>query len=100
MITFLHGYDPNLNKINPWIPGEQTWSLATDRGFIFVIPYGRRNSDFVNIGEDDTMAVDRSREGALSRGPRPGFSSWALRWAVMAPMPLACISPTCGRRSR
>lgn len=57
LVVFLHGYDPYISKVDPWIPGEQTWSLATNRGFILAIPYGRRNSDFVNIGEDDTMTV-------------------------------------------
>ena len=57
LAIFLHGYDPYISKIEPWIPGDKTWSIATDRGFILAIPYGRRNSDFVDIGEDDTLTV-------------------------------------------
>ena len=57
LVIFLHGYDPKISKNNPWIPGPETWQTATSRGFIFAIPYGRRNSDFVGIGEDDTLAV-------------------------------------------
>jgi predicted peptidase len=57
LVVFLHGYDPGISKVNPWIPGPETWQTATSRGFILAVPYGRRNSDFVGIGEDDTLAV-------------------------------------------
>jgi pimeloyl-ACP methyl ester carboxylesterase len=57
LVVFLHGYDPLISKIEPWIPSEATWSLFTSRGFILAVPYGRRNTDFVNVGEDDTLAV-------------------------------------------
>lgn len=57
LVVFLHGYGPDISKINPWIPGPETWEVATERGFILAVPYGRRNSDFVSIGEDDTLAV-------------------------------------------
>lgn len=57
LVVFLHGYDPGVSKIKPWIPGVQTWQTATERGFILAVPYGRRNSDFVGVGEDDTLRV-------------------------------------------
>jgi acetyl esterase/lipase len=57
VVVFLHGYSPDITKIKPWLPGPAVWKLATDRECIFVVPYGRRNSDFVGIGEDDTLAV-------------------------------------------
>jgi predicted peptidase len=57
LIVFLHGYLPQITKLRPWIPGAPTWSLAINRGFIFVVPYGRRNSDFLQIGQDDTLRV-------------------------------------------
>jgi acetyl esterase/lipase len=57
VVVFLHGYSPYISKINPWVPDETIWSLATERGYIFVVPYGRRNTDFVGIGEDDVITV-------------------------------------------
>ena len=57
VIVFLHGYSPDITKVSPWLPDESIWSLATERGYIFVVPYGRRNSDFVGIGEDDVITV-------------------------------------------
>ncbi len=57
LVVFLHGYDPALTKAQPWLPGPETWSLATERGFLFAVPYGRRNTDFLGVGEDDTLAV-------------------------------------------
>ncbi len=57
LIVFLHGFSPDINKIAPWVPDESIWGLATERGYIFVVPYGRRNSDFVGIGEDDVITV-------------------------------------------
>lgn len=57
LVVFLHGYDPALTKAQPWLPGPETWSLATERGFLFAVPYGRRNTDFLGVGEDDTLAM-------------------------------------------
>lgn len=57
VVVFLHGYSPYISKIAPWVPDESIWGLATDRGYIFVVPYGRRNTDFVGIGEDDVITV-------------------------------------------
>ncbi len=57
LIVFLHGFSPDISKVTPWVPDESIWGLATTRGYIFVVPYGRRNSDFVGIGEDDMITV-------------------------------------------
>ncbi|HVF11148.1 MAG TPA: prolyl oligopeptidase family serine peptidase [Abditibacteriaceae bacterium] len=101
LVVFLHGYDPDISKIEPWLPDESIWKLATGRGFIFAVPYGRRNSDFVGIGEDDTLAVtdavqrlysvDAARTFLL--GPSMGgYGVYAVglhqphRWAGLAPM--------------
>jgi predicted esterase len=101
LVMFLHGYSPYVTKVDPWLPDDQTWKLATERGFIFAVPYGRRNSDFVDIGEDDTLkvlsevqkrySVDTSRSFLM--GPSMGgFGVYAVGlhrpdlWAGLAPM--------------
>lgn len=104
LVVFLHGYSPDITKINPWLPGTETWQLATDRGFIMAVPYGRRNSDFVNIGEDDTLAVTEaaSRHYAVDRdrtfllGPSMGgFGVHAV--GLHHPDRFAALSAMCAR---
>jgi predicted esterase len=101
IVVFLHGYSPYISKVDPWLPDDQTWSLATNRGFIFAVPYGRRNSDFVDIGEDDTLRVleevqkkySVDAERAFLMGPSMGgYGVYAVglhrpdMWAGLAPM--------------
>lgn len=57
LVILLHGYTPTITKVDPWLPDEASWRLATSRGFILALPYGRRNSDFVDVGEDDVLQV-------------------------------------------
>jgi len=104
MVVFLHGYSPDITKAQPWIPSEQTWKLATSRDVIFVVPYGRRNSDFVGIGEDDTVtvtnevkkrySVDENRVFLLgvSMG---GYGAHAI--GLHQPDIWAGVTPMCGR---
>lgn len=101
LVVFLHGYDPSITKAQPYLPGEKTWSLATARGFIFAVPYGRRNSDFLGIGEDDTLAVTREVQAHysvdtsrtyLAGASMGGYGTLAIGlhrpdlWAGLAPM--------------
>ncbi len=57
LAVLLHGYDPGITKYNAWLPGKEIWSIFTNAGFVLAVPYGRRNSDFVDIGEDDVLRV-------------------------------------------
>jgi poly(3-hydroxybutyrate) depolymerase len=57
VVVMLHGYSPEISKADPWIPGIETMGVGTERGFIVAVPYGRRNTDFILTGEDDTVAV-------------------------------------------
>jgi acetyl esterase/lipase len=57
LVVYLHGYEPSITKATPWIPGEETWGQITGRGFLLAVPYGRRNTDFLGVGEDDTLTV-------------------------------------------
>jgi acetyl esterase/lipase len=101
LVVFLHGYDPSINKAQPWIPSRETWGLATERNIIFAVPYGRRNSDFLQIGEDDTLrvleelqklySVDKDRT-VLMGASMGGYGTLAVGlhtphlWAGLAPM--------------
>ncbi len=73
LAVFLHGYSPYISKVNPWVPDEATWSLFTERGFILAVPYGRRNTDFVGVGEDDTVIVTESVKARYSVDPNRVF---------------------------
>ena len=57
LVVFLHGYSPEISKINLPLPSSQFVREAQKRGFILAMPYGRRNSDFVQWGEDDVLRV-------------------------------------------
>ena len=57
LVVFLHGYSPDISKINPWLPSDSTIRGAQKRDFILAMPYGRRNSDFVQWGQDDVLRV-------------------------------------------
>ena len=57
LVVFLHGYSPDISKINPWVASPDAVRSAQKRGFILAMPYGRRNSDFVQWGEDDVLRV-------------------------------------------
>jgi predicted esterase len=58
LLVFLHGYS-NLNKLN-WIGNQYSPALETlaEKGrCIVAVPYGRSNTDFQGIGEDDVLRV-------------------------------------------
>lgn len=57
LIVYLHGYSPEISKINLPLPSTQFVQSAQRRGFILAMPYGRRNSDFVQWGQDDVLRV-------------------------------------------
>jgi acetyl esterase/lipase len=104
LVVFLHGYSPDITKIEPWLPGAETWMQFTERGFILAVPYGRRNSDFVNIGEDDTLTVTREVQKHYSvdvertflLGPSMGgYGVYAV--GLHHPDVYAALSPMCGR---
>jgi len=61
LFVFLHGYTPDLNKVN-WLdlmysPANET--LAQQTGCIVLLPFGRGNTDFQGAGEDDVLRAIR-----------------------------------------
>ena len=57
LIVYLHGYDPDLNKLNWQILPENLTQLCEQYGYLLVAPFGRSNTDFQGIGEQDVMHV-------------------------------------------
>jgi hypothetical protein len=57
LLVFLHGYSPDLNKLNwqelMYSPSLET--LASRTRCIALLPYGRGNTDFQGVGEDDVL---------------------------------------------
>ncbi len=59
LIIFLHGYSPFLNIINwAYLPSELV-EFAEEEGFYVASPFGRSNTDFQSIGEQDVLTVIR-----------------------------------------
>ncbi|MFO7869985.1 MAG: prolyl oligopeptidase family serine peptidase [Kiritimatiellia bacterium] len=57
MVVYLHGYSPDLNIINwEYIPSSLI-EFAETEGFCVAVPYGRGNTDFQGIGEQDVLNV-------------------------------------------
>ena len=73
LAVFLHGYDPAINKIEPWLLSEEMQNIASRRGVIVAVPYGRRNTDFIHVGEDDTLRVADEAQKRYSVDPQRVF---------------------------
>lgn len=99
--VFLHGYTPAISKLSPWILDLNTLAQATAHGFIVAMPYGRRNSDFVQWGEDDVLAVKReclrvysvdTQRTFLAGASMGGYGAYAVglhtpgEWTAVAPI--------------
>lgn len=101
LVIYLHGYSTEISKINPPLLPLDIVQDAQRRGFILAMPYGRRNSDFVQWGQDDVMrvreevtrlfSVDQSRT-FLMGASMGGYGAYATglhtigTWAAIAPI--------------
>lgn len=101
LIIFLHGYVLETSKIEPWVLAASQWSLAPSQGMIFCLPHGRRNSDFLGIGEVDVLRVIEEMQRWYRIDPERiyltgcsmgGYGGWAIglrhpdRFAALALM--------------
>jgi len=102
-IFFCHGYDPYTTKIFPWVP-DAFQSVVDGIDALFVIPYGRRNTDFLGPGELDVLEVLDQVRRAFNVDPDRIYLSgvsagasgvWTL--ATHYPHLWAAITPVCGR---
>ncbi len=103
LIVFLHGYVPTTSILDPWILTETECRIAGELGAMLLIPYGRRNSDFQNVGEVDVLATIREVQSLfpvddqrlyLSGVSMGGRGVWHL--AAHYPGLFAAIAPIAG----
>ncbi|MFQ6098632.1 MAG: prolyl oligopeptidase family serine peptidase, partial [Armatimonadota bacterium] len=104
LVVFLHGYVPEINIVDPWVPSETETGAARSLGFIFMVPYGRRNTDFVAVGEVDVLdaieatkrifnvASDRIYMMGVSMG---GYGTWNI--GLRYPHEFAALGPVSGQ---
>lgn len=104
LVIFLHGYVPDTSFTNPWVLSEEKWELAKKEGVLLVLPHGRRNSDFLGVGEVDTLAVIREMQRYYHVDPNRiylmgasmgGYGCWAI--ALHYPDLFAAICPISGQ---
>jgi predicted esterase len=93
LLIHLHGYNPDFNLVN-WQAGipSSLIDLAEREGFLIVMPFGRSNTDFQGIGEQDVLAVieemKRRYDVDDSRLILAGFSMGATgAWSLAARHP-------------
>jgi len=104
LVVWLHGYSSATSKIAPSLLDGDTLVAATRLGFVVAIPYGRRNSDFVQWGEDDVLrvkaecqrlySIDATRT-FLSGSSMGGFGAYAV--ALHTPEQWTAVAPVAGR---
>jgi len=87
VLVFLHGYVPETSKVDPWVLPATQWQMAADRGMILCLPHGRRNTDFLGIGEVDVLRVIEELQRFYSIDPARvlmtgcsmgGYGGWAI----------------------
>lgn len=103
LIVFLHGYVPSISVLDPWVLPGEICDIAGDNGCMLLIPYGRRNTDFQGVGEEDVLAslrevqklfpvdADRLYLSGCSMG---GMGVWNI--ALRRPGLFAAVTPLCG----
>ncbi len=103
LIVFLHGYVPSITVLDPWLPSSEVFQAADQAGCIFLVPYGRRNTDFQGIGEVDVLRSIREVERLYSIDQRHiylmgvsmgGMGTWNL--ALRHPGRFAAAAPISG----
>ncbi|MBN2302092.1 MAG: alpha/beta fold hydrolase [Lentisphaerae bacterium] len=92
LLVYLHGYSPMLNIVNWADFPDNLVSFAEEYGFCAVAPFGRGNTDFQGIGEQDVLRVieEMKRRYAIdnSRIILIGFSMGGMgAWTIAAHYP-------------
>ncbi len=104
LVVYLHGYSPSISKISPWFPSAEILDGAARRGMVLAVPYGRRNSDFVQWGQDDVLkvkneamrlySIDENRV-FLAGASMGGYGAYAV--GLHDTSPWNAVAPICGR---
>ncbi len=101
LIVFLHGWVPSITICDPWVLSSPELDLAAKQGFLVLIPYGRRNTDFQGVGEVDVLAATEEAQKLYRVDPdriylmgvsMGGMGTWDIglryphKWAALAPI--------------
>lgn len=104
LIVFLHGWVPETNILDPWLPPQAICDLAGKYGCMLVVPYARRNTDFQGVGEVDVFRAieevqrlysvddDRVYLCGVSMG---GMGAWTI--GLRHPGVFAAVAPITGQ---
>jgi predicted esterase len=92
LLVYLHGYSPYLNIANWSLPCEGLVEFADSVNACMVMPFGRSNTDFQGIGEQDVLRVIREMTLRYSIDPDRiflvGFSMGGMgAWTIAAHFP-------------
>jgi poly(3-hydroxybutyrate) depolymerase len=92
LLVYLHGYSPDYDRFNlPFFP--ETLTRVADRtGACIAAPFGRGNTDFQGIGEQDVLRVMDEMQARYSTDPNRvvlvGYSMGGLgAWCIAARHP-------------
>lgn len=104
LLVFLHGYDPGITFASfPCFPSCLT-GMANRAGALIAAPFGRGNTDYQHIGEQDVLRVIAEMRLRYNADPRRvvlagvsmgGLGVWCVgaRWADR----FNALVPICGR---
>lgn len=104
LVVFLHGYFPSMNRLNwEYIP-ETLQGFAEANDVCVAAPFGRSNTDYQGIGEQDVLRVVQEMEQRYPIDRRRVFLSGVSMggmgvWTIGARHPnrFAGLIPVCGR---
>jgi len=92
MVVYLHGYVPSYDK-DDWLKPDPNFnSVMEEERCILAVPFGRSNTDFRNVGEDDVLRVIDEMSAAYPVDPRRiylyGYSMGGLgAWTILCHYP-------------
>ncbi|MEI8242172.1 MAG: prolyl oligopeptidase family serine peptidase [bacterium] len=70
LVVFLHGYNPGMELVDdPYIPAA-LGRIADETGACLVAPFGRGNTDYQGIGEQDVIRVIDEMQARYGTDPR------------------------------
>ena len=92
LLVFLHGYSPDFNRFNLPFFSENLIRFADRTGACIVAPFGRGNTDFQGIGEQDVLRVMDEMQVRYGTDPSRvvliGYSMGGLgAWCIAARHP-------------
>ncbi|MEI6210766.1 MAG: prolyl oligopeptidase family serine peptidase [bacterium] len=92
LLVFLHGYQPTMNLVDGLHLPSELIRLADDYGACMAAPFGRSNTDYQGLGEQDVIRVIDEMQARYHVDPRrivlAGYSMGGLGvWCIGARHP-------------